>query len=145
MARLLAVLLGLCAAGTAFEVDAAVLTGVRHLSSSNYTRLILDLSGPVRFTIHTLAAVPRKRLPPRIYLDLAGTRLKAGRQIEVGDSLVRRIRLSQYRTDVVRVVLDLKRPGSHDAVRLSNPRFVEPAADAFTPPAGARREPAPGR
>ena len=125
MARLLAVLLGLCAAGTAFEVDAVVpkssLTGVRHLSSSNYTRVILDLSGPVKFTIQTLAAVPRKRLPPRIYLDLAGARLKTGRRVQVGDSLVRRVRLAQYKADVVRVVLDLKGSGIHDAVLLSNP------------------------
>ena len=118
---MLAVLFVLCVAGTAFEVDAAVLTGVRHLSSSNYTRVILDLSGPVKFTIQPLPAAPRKRLPPRIYLDLAATRLKTVRQVPVGDSLVRRVRLGQYKADVVRVVLDLKQPGSHDAVLLSNP------------------------
>ncbi len=126
MARLLAVLLVLCAAAAAVEVGAVVpksrLTGVRHLSSSNYTRVILDLSGPVKFNIQTLAAVPRKRLPPRIYLDLTGARLRTRRhRVNVGDSLVQRVRLGQYKTDVVRVVLDLKRPGGHDAVLLSNP------------------------
>ncbi len=128
MARLLALLLVLCALGPASEVRAAVakahLTGVRHLSSSNYTRVILDLTGGAKFTIRTLPASPRKGLPPRIYLDLFGTRLRSSRRFNVGDRLVRRVRLGQFKADVVRVVLDLRRPGNHEAVLLANPHRI---------------------
>ena len=124
MGRFLALLLVLCALGPASEVRAAVakahLTGVRQLSSSNYTRVILDLTGGAKFTIRTLPASPKKGLPPRIYLDLFGTRLRTKRhRVEVGDRLVRRVRLGQFKADVVRVVLDLKEPGNHEAVLLA--------------------------
>lgn len=126
MARLLASLLLLCALGAASELHAvtqkARLTGVRFLSSSTYTRVILGLSRPVKFTVGTLAAAPGKKRPPRIYLDLAGTRLVTRRhRVEVRDKTVARVRLGQFSADVVRVVLDLKKPGHHEAVLLSNP------------------------
>ena len=126
MAHLLILLVALCAAGPAYEVHAAApmarLTGVRHLSSSNYTRVILDLTGKVKFTAKTLPASAKYRLPPRIYMDLEGARLATRRhRIEVRDRLVQRVRLGQFKANVVRVVLDLKRPGDHDAVLLSNP------------------------
>ena len=126
MARSLALLLLVWAIGPASDVHAvappARLTGVRYLSSANYTRVILDLTGRVKFTIHTLAASPQKRLPPRIYLDLIGARLATRRpRVDVKDRLVQRVRLGQYKADVVRVVLDLEHPGNHDAALLANP------------------------
>ena len=129
MGRLLALLLVLCALGPASEGHAVVakahLTGVRQLSSSNYTRVILDLTGGVKFTIRTLPASPKKGLPPRIYLDLFGTRLRTRQhRVDVGDRLVRRVRLGQFKADVVRVVLDLKEPGNHEAVLLAYPHRI---------------------
>jgi len=126
LARWLAVLLVLCVIGLAADgyavVPKARLTGVRFLSSANYTRVILDLTGRVKFTINTLAASPKRRLPPRIYMDLVGARLTARRhRVDVKDRLVQRIRLGQFKENVVRVVLDLKYPGNHDAVLLANP------------------------
>ena len=126
MARLLALLLLLlCVLGTACDVHGVLpkahLTGVRLLSSVHYTRVILDLTGRVKFTIRTLAASREKNLPPRIYLDLAGARLAMGRRVDVKDWLVQRVRLAQRKADVVRVVLDLKVPGNHDAVLMANP------------------------
>lgn len=126
MAHWLAVLLVLCVIGPAADgyavVPKARLTGVRFLSSANYTRVILDLTGRVKFTVNTLAASPKRRLPPRIYLDLVGARLTARRhRVDVKDRLVQRVRLGQFKENVVRVVLDLKFPGNHDAVLLANP------------------------
>ncbi len=129
MAPLLAALLASWAAGAALEVQAAApavrLTGVRSLPASNYTRVILDLTGRVKLTSHVLDAVPAKGLPPRIYLDFKGVRLGTRRRsVNVGGPLVRRVRLGQFKADVARATLDLKRPGSHEAVRLSNPHRV---------------------
>ena len=126
MARRLTLLLLLCVLGTASDVHGVVpkarLTGVRLLSSVNYTRVILDLTGRVKFTVRTLPASRQKKLPPRIYMDLTGARLTMRRhRVDVNDRLVRRVRLAQRNSNVVRVVLDLKHPGNHDAVLLANP------------------------
>lgn len=127
MARFLSFWLALCAIGLAAAGDASArrLTGVRHLSSANYTRVILDLAAPVKYTVHRLDAAPGKGLPPRIYLDLSRTRLAVPRRrVDVNDRLVRRVRMNQYRKDVARVVLDLEHPGVHDAVLLANPHRI---------------------
>ncbi len=127
--RFLVVLLVLCTVGATATADAVArktrVAGARYLSSSNYTRVMIDLSGPVKFIIRTLAASPKKGLPPRIYLDLSGTRLRTKRRhVDVGDRLVRRVRLGQFKADMVRVTLDLKQPGNHEAVLLANPSRI---------------------
>ncbi len=105
--------------------SSARLTGVRHLSGLNYTRVILDVTRPAKYTIHTLAASPAKGLPPRIYLDISGARLAVRPpRVDIGDRLVRRVRLNQFKPGVVRAVLDLKHPGSHDAVLMANPHRI---------------------
>lgn len=127
MARFLPLWLALCAAVLAAPGDASArrLTGVRYLSSANYTRVILDLAAPVKYAVHRLDAAPGKGLPPRIYLDLSGTRLAVPqRRVEVNDRLVQRVRMNQYRKDVARVVLDLKHPGVHDAALLAGPHRI---------------------
>lgn len=110
------------------EVHAAVpkarLTGVRFLSSANYTRVMLDLTGRVRFTVKSLPASPPKS--PRVYLDLSGAGLATSRRgVDVRDRLVQRVRMSQFKPGVVRVVLDLKQtPGNYEAVLLANPHRI---------------------
>ncbi len=126
MVRFLTALLALSAFGLLSNVYAVVpkarLTGLRCLSSINYTRVMLDLTGRVKFSVRALPASRQKDLPPRIYLDLAPARLTMRHQrVDVTDRLVKRVRLSQFRADVVRVVLDLKYPGTHDVALLSNP------------------------
>ncbi|MCY4485747.1 MAG: N-acetylmuramoyl-L-alanine amidase [Deltaproteobacteria bacterium] len=126
MARLLSLLVVLCIVVPAAAADAAAhLTRVRHLSGLNYTRVILDVTRPVKYSVHTLAPAPAKGLPPRIYLDISGARLTMRRpRININDRLVRRVRVNQFKPGVVRVVLDLKHPGTHDAVLMANPHRI---------------------
>ena len=126
MARFLSLLVVLCIIIPAVAADAAArLTRVRHLSGLNYTRVILDVTHPVKYSVHTLAPVPAKGLPPRIYLDLAATGLSMRQtRVNIDNGLVRRIRLNQFKPGVVRVVLDLKHPGTHDAVLMANPHRI---------------------
>ena len=129
MARFLSLLGVLCIIVPAAAVDAAAprarLTGVRHLSGLNYTRVILDVTHPVKYSVHTLAPAPAKGLPPRIYLDISGARLTMRRTgVGVNDRLVRRVRLNQFKPGVVRVVLDLKHAGTHDAVLMAEPHRI---------------------
>ena len=101
----------------------AIVKKIRHLSSGNYTRVVMDLSNGVQYEIHTLREDRSKNLPPRIYVDLRGARLASDttRQILVQDRLLRRVRISQFRPDVVRVVLDMKSFTNHNAFLLLGP------------------------
>lgn len=80
----------------------ALVQGVKVNSMDGRTFVSVQVSDSVARTAFTLAN------PHRLVLDLAGTRLasaRAGSQLAGGP--VANVRLSQYRPDVVRVVLDL--------------------------------------
>ncbi len=80
---------------------------VRHWSSKDYSRVVLDLSRKVSYKPHVLK--PDGKKPPRLYVDLKPARISpyVKPTIPVEDGLLRRIRFGQYRKDTVRVVLDL--------------------------------------
>lgn len=101
----------------------ALLTQIRHTSSKNYTRIIIELSTEVRFKTNILKEETSRSLPPRIYVDLLGTRLAMDgkRPIPVQDGLLRQVRVSQFSPDVVRVVLDMQSLREHKAFLLPDP------------------------
>lgn len=106
------------------EVEAkAQLTGVRLLSSPTYTRVTVDLTDSVRYEIGRLPEDTKNKLPPRIYVDISGTRLAmdSAEPIAVEDGLVRRVRLGQNTDSVVRVVLDMNSLRDHKAFLLPDP------------------------
>ena len=45
---------------------------VRHWSYPDYTRVVVELTGPVASEVHHLAADPKMERPERLYLDLEG-------------------------------------------------------------------------
>jgi N-acetylmuramoyl-L-alanine amidase len=132
--------------------DKVAVTGVRYLSSKNYTRVMLDLSQEAKYEVRRLQADAAKKLPPRVYVDIQGARLALGSKdpIAVDDGLLRQVRIGQYSEDVVRVVLDMTSLGAHNAFVLPDPyRLVidiqgQKSADAapFKEPP-AKPEPAP--
>jgi N-acetylmuramoyl-L-alanine amidase len=65
-----------------------------------------------------------KGLPPRIYIDIFGARLamNGSEPIKVDDGVLRQIRVGQFSADVVRVVLDMTTPGSHQIFLLPDPQ-----------------------
>lgn len=103
--------------------EKAILTQIRHTSSQNYTRITMDLSTEVRFETRVLKEEPSKGLPPRIYVDLLGTRLgvKGLQPIVVEDRLLKQVRVGQFSQDVVRVVLDMSSLAGHRAFVLPDP------------------------
>lgn len=100
-----------------------LLTGIRHTSSLNYTRVIMELTREVRYEIHRLKEDTTKGLPPRVYVDLLGARLAtdAIEPIMVQDGLLRQVRVGQFSRDVVRVVLDIGSLVGYQAFLLSDP------------------------
>ena len=89
--------------------DKSLVSSVRFISTSRYTRVLLDLSKEAKYQIHRLEGDKSKGLAPRTYIDISGARLQtnAKEPVAVGDRLLRQIRIGQYSDDVVRVVLDL--------------------------------------
>ena len=108
---------------TVVQPRQALLTQVRHTSSQSYTRIIMDLSSEIRFETHVLKEEPSKGLPPRIYVDLLGTRLgmDGAQPIVVQDRLLRQVRVAQFSPDIVRVVLDMSSLNGHNAFLLPDP------------------------
>ncbi len=80
---------------------------VRHWSSKDYSRVVLDLSQKISYAPHVLK--PSKGRPPRLYVDLKPARISPYLKpvIPIKDGLLKQIRFGQYRKDTVRVVLDL--------------------------------------
>jgi N-acetylmuramoyl-L-alanine amidase len=82
-----------------------LLTGVRHWESGESTTVVIDLQDQVQYEVHRLTS------PQRIYFDLHDTDLAQGldgKIIEVGDSLLLRIRVAQPMPGISRVVLETK-------------------------------------
>src|SRR3989337_4418938 len=77
---------------------------IRYWSSSDYTRIVIDLSGHVEFSKNLLSD------PDRIYFDLKTTRLSKDIKtvFPVGDGMLKAVRAGQFDPDTVRIVFDLE-------------------------------------
>lgn len=107
------------ASDTVRPASLPLITGIRHWSTPEYTRVAIDLEQEVRYTA---ARVPN---PDRIYFDLYGTRLSpvlVGQSDEVTDGgFLRRIRAARFGNDVTRIVLDVSSVSEYSAFFLANP------------------------
>lgn len=104
----------------------ADVTEVRHWSYSEYTRVVVELTRPVKTEVKRLGADTARGRPQRLYLDLAGVwvGLRYADPIPVGDGLLEGIRLGQNTLRTSRVVIDLKRYDHHRLFFLSAPDRV---------------------
>ena len=96
---------------------------IRHWSTPSYTRVVIDLEGPVKYKHHLLKADPDRRKPRRLYLDLENSHVTA--QVEspvlIKDGLLQRARAGQYKKDTVRVVLDAESIEGYKVFHLHDP------------------------
>jgi N-acetylmuramoyl-L-alanine amidase len=96
-----------------------LITGIRHWSTPDYTRVAIDLQQEVRYQ------AARVSNPDRIFFDLHGTRLSpelTGRPVEVtDDGFLTRIRAAQTSHNTTRIVLDVTGVSDYSAFFLSNP------------------------
>ena len=95
-----------------------LVTGVRHWSTPDYTRVAIDLEGEVRYET---GRVPN---PDRVFFDLHGTRLAstlAGKNFDVEDGFLRKIRVAQFQPGETRVVLELDDVAEYSSFLLPNP------------------------
>jgi N-acetylmuramoyl-L-alanine amidase/putative methionine-R-sulfoxide reductase with GAF domain len=108
-----------------------LVTGVRHWASGDSSTVVIDLQGQVQYEAHRLTD------PERIYFDLHDTALApglAGKVMDVGDTLLSRIRIAQPMAGVTRVVLDTNGGSNFSVSMETNPyRLVVEVRAVGTP------------
>ena len=93
-------------------------TGVRHWSTPDYTRIAIDVEQEVKFGSQRLAN------PDRIYFDLRDTKLAStlvGKTFDVDDGFLKKIRVAEFKPGRTRVVLEVDDLARYDAFLLPNP------------------------
>lgn len=95
-----------------------LVTGIRHWSTPDYTRVAIDLETEVKYEA---GRVPN---PDRIFFDLHDTKLAStlvGKTFDVSDGFLRRVRVAQYQKGLTRVVLEVDDVSDYSAFLLPNP------------------------
>lgn len=108
------------------------ITDIRHWSVSDYTRIVIDATGPVTFNEGFLPANKAKGLLPRFYIDIRPAVMKKGLPsvIDIRDGLLKGVRVGQFDKKTVRVVCDLGGSRKIKAFYLEDPFRV--IIDAFS-------------
>lgn len=101
----------------------ARVTGLRHWSTESYTRVVVDLSGPFRFTSRLLDPDPGLGKPARLYVDLSDARLTGlvPKKVDLAGKFLRAVRVGRNDDKTVRVVLDVNSIDSYKLFALSSP------------------------
>jgi N-acetylmuramoyl-L-alanine amidase len=114
------------AADAAGPVDAATerrsalprVTGVRHWSTPDYTRVAIDVEQEVKFGSQRISN------PDRIFFDLRDTKLAStlvGKTFDVDDGFLKTIRVAEFQPGRTRIVLEVDDLASYDAFLLPDP------------------------
>ncbi len=96
----------------------ARVTGIRHWSTPDYTRVAIDLESNIKFGSQRIAH------PDRIFFDLRGTKLAStlvGKSFDVDDGFLKKIRVAQFQPGRTRVVLEVDDLSDYDAFLLPDP------------------------
>jgi N-acetylmuramoyl-L-alanine amidase len=96
----------------------ARVTGIRHWSTPDYTRVAIDLESEIKFGSQRITR------PDRIFFDLRDTRLAStlvGKSFDVDDGFLKKIRVAQFQPGRTRVVLEVDDLSDYDAFLLPNP------------------------
>jgi N-acetylmuramoyl-L-alanine amidase len=95
-----------------------LVTGIRHWSTPDYTRVAIDLQDEVQYDTDRIDS------PDRVYFDLHNTYLSStlkGKSFDVEDGFLHRIRVAQFQRGETRVVLELDEVSEYSAFLLPNP------------------------
>lgn len=97
--------------------------GIRHWSTPTYTRVVIDIERPIKYTSRLLKKDLDLKKPQRLYLDLEKTYVGSDIEssIPIKDGMLQRARAGQYSKDTVRVVLDINDIGGYKTFPLHDP------------------------
>jgi len=94
------------------------ITGVRHWSTPDYTRVAIDVEQEVKFDSQRISH------PDRIFFDLLDTKLAStlvGKTFDVDDGFLKKIRVAEFQPGRTRIVLEVDDLASYDAFLLPDP------------------------
>jgi len=94
------------------------ITGVRHWSTPDYTRVAIDVEREVKFGSQRISH------PDRIFFDLRDTTLAStlvGKTFDVDDGFLKKIRVAEFQPGRTRIVLEVDNLASYDAFMLPDP------------------------
>lgn len=99
----------------------AELRPLRYWSTSNYTRVVIETTTPVKYSENLLEATGDQ--PRRLYVDLEHCRVSPDLQkaLRIDDGLLRQIRCGQHTAGQVRVVLDTQSLSDYKVFSLQDP------------------------
>src|SRR5260221_12461928 len=92
-------------------------TGVRHWSTPDYTRVAIDVEQEVKFGSQRISH------PDRIFFDLRDTKLAStlvGKTFDVDDGFLKKIRVAEFQPGRTRIVLEVDYLVRYDAFLLSD-------------------------
>ncbi len=95
-----------------------LVTGIRHWSTPDYTRVAIDVEDEVKYETGRIPS------PARIFFDLKDTKLASvlvGKTFDVEDGFLRKIRVAQFQPGLVRVVLEVDTLSDYSVFMLPNP------------------------
>ncbi|MFZ1918562.1 MAG: N-acetylmuramoyl-L-alanine amidase [Terriglobales bacterium] len=93
-------------------------TGVRHWSTPDYTRVAIDVEQDVKFNSERIAN------PDRIFFDILDTKLAStlvGKTFDVDDGFLKKIRVAENKPGQTRIVLEVDDLVRYDAFLLPDP------------------------
>ncbi len=93
-------------------------TGIRHWSTPDYTRVAVDLESSVRYDSQRIAN------PDRIVIDLKESQLAStlvGKDFDEADGFLRKMRIGQFQPGKTRLVLEVDSLADYSAFLLPNP------------------------
>lgn len=94
---------------------------VKYWSSKDYTRVVINASGPVTYREQLLEKMDDK--PRRLYIDFTHSYIEPRYRspVPIEDGLLKQIRTGQFTPDTVRVVLDIESISSYKIFSLPDP------------------------
>lgn len=103
--------------GLGEATERVTVEGFRYWSSERYTRVVVDLDGPVEFSQNRLSK------PARLYFDLKNSILskKVTPSLPIKDGILKDVRVGQFNKETVRVVLDLQEVKNFNVFMLKDP------------------------
>ena len=99
----------------------AQINRIRHWSTGDYTRVVIETSGQVEYSGNILEASAGR--PRRFYVDLFHSSIDKKHQdpIPIRDGLLKQVRSAQFSPDTVRVVLDTESLNGYKLFSLTDP------------------------
>ncbi|MDQ7033082.1 MAG: N-acetylmuramoyl-L-alanine amidase [Desulfonauticus sp.] len=105
------------------QLHTSQLLKIRHWSSDEYTRVVLDLTAPVKYFYKLLNPDPKLNTTYRLFIDLQHTSITPhlSRQTNIADGILKRVRVAPHSQKTTRVVLDIQSIQDYRIFSLSNP------------------------